>query len=267
MKRVWSVVMALLWVALMSIPGLGAGARLAGTGTVEDIDKYWAQNGYPEDVGFAYEAGGELLEDDTVVTWWEIGLVDGGEQRRQEILSLISPNCRVTFLDCEYSYSRREAVLREIQELEDGNIQSAILILNTDRILVVVEPGHLEEYKKLFGERYGNLVQVQDRVAGVEDMTIGETGVAPGLYSDGGEAQGPSLWGWTAAAAAVAVLGSAALLLAFRRRVPVRQTTAGDIEEVGALPTRREVEQAVRESTADPEDGLLEKLKRELEER
>ena len=34
---------------------------LPGRGSIEAPDKYWAANGYPDDVSYAYEAGGEML--------------------------------------------------------------------------------------------------------------------------------------------------------------------------------------------------------------
>lgn len=67
-------------------------------------------------------AGGEILDDDTIISYWEIGVIDADEAIKQEILDLLAPTCFVTFTDCTYSYAQRIAAFDGITALNDPNM-------------------------------------------------------------------------------------------------------------------------------------------------
>ncbi|MDR1067225.1 MAG: hypothetical protein LBL35_07355 [Clostridiales bacterium] len=66
------------------IPHLADGE--AGKGIIETPSEYWVKNGYPDNIAFAYEAGGEKLEDGVSLTYWEIGVVGGGKAEKKLFL-------------------------------------------------------------------------------------------------------------------------------------------------------------------------------------
>ena len=112
--------------------------RTPGRGEITDILSYWEENGYPADVSYAFEAGGEVMEDGTVCAWWEIGLVDAGEEQRQEVLDLVSPAGLVTFYPCSYTHAQKvdafeRAYIGRAMELSGGNLSRAAELLGCTR--------------------------------------------------------------------------------------------------------------------------------------
>lgn len=138
----------------------------AGHGTIEDIYKYWEQNGYPEYVSYAYEAGGEVLDDDTVVSFWEIGIVNSDDTMQQEILDLLSPTCFVTFFKCSHSHAERLKAYNSIMALNDTNIIRVNIGENTESIFVIFDKNLTEEQQKEYASKlikeYGTFIVVSD---------------------------------------------------------------------------------------------------------
>lgn len=73
-------------------------------------------------ISYAGDAGGEILDVDTIISYWEIGVIDANEAIKQEILYLLAPTCFVTFKDCTYSYAQRIAAFDGITALNDPNM-------------------------------------------------------------------------------------------------------------------------------------------------
>lgn len=226
----------------------------AGRGEVEDPDKYWATNGYPDFVSYAFEAGGELLEDGTVETWWEIGLVDAS--REEEVLDLLAPTCRIQFFPCRYSYDQRQAALDEILSQDDARITRAMLGQNTEAVFVWTSEADREAVQQELNAAYGSLVQVLDSM--VVDDTTAQMGMDKGGMAVGQREKTASPLPWVLTAVA-ALLGIGGILLLHRRPSPL--TTAG---HTVAPPTRSAVVRAVRESTMTPGEQVFQALEERL---
>lgn len=257
--------------------------RQAGRGEVDDILQYWEDNGYPEDVSYAFEAGGEVVsgpEGDAVYSWWEIGLVDADEARQQEILDLVSPTCLVEFRSCRYPHSQKLAAYEAVAPLaeEDEHILDVIFVRNSDFIVVAVADGYGKEYAQALVGQYGAVVSIQEGTAVDDYLTApvltGENGPAlPGMGLDRGNALLPGWPGkealvfggayapWLIALAAAALGGLA--VVAFRRRpVPVRGR--GNGSPAGTL-TRRQAEEAVRQGAEGPDPAIFRQILQKID--
>lgn len=222
----------------------------AGRGSIEAPDKYWAKNGYPDDISFAYEAGGEMLEDGTSVSWWEIGIVNADDNRKQEIINMLSPNCIITFIDCRYSYSQREAAYNEIRVSEDDNIHGAVMVLNSEVVMVEISEEHLKEYAEKFNRQYGSFVVVTDNLDAAKDDT---------LIHGGGMDKGNSLWLWTIFA--IILIGTAFIVYFNRTRlIPAMQTTTGTIVTESTPISKKEIIAAIKNNETTPSDGVFDSI-------
>ena len=260
------------------IPADPAGQPLSrgtpGRGTVEAPDKYWASSGYPENVSYAYEAGGELLEDGTIRSWWEIGLLDTSEDCRNEILDLLSPTCLVTFYDCTYSYAQRYAAYEALTARSDSRIQNCLLALNTESVLVWTSPEERQALQEEVSVTYGALVVVLDTEAAVDDFSP----AIPGSLPDMGSSAAPPAPGSAVhtdaappapgavpsasmprfalllACLAAAVLLPAAGWLLLRRRQPspAACTAEGNTAAAASALTRADAAAAIRASSIRP---------------
>lgn len=246
-----------------SAPNLAAGE--AGRGNVVDIDQYWQQQGYPDKVSFAHQAGGEVLDNGTVVSWWEIGVVGGDEQTKQAVLDCMDASCRVTFVDTQYSYGQRKAAYDDLLATGDEGILQVIMTRNAEHVVVVVTPAEQAAYTERLTLQYGSLIQVTTEI-GIEDELVinppgGKQEIAiepqdPGVSEQelpwGG---GPILFGIVCAAA----------MLWFAGRTRAMQTTAGTIVTQGEGMTKAAVVQAVKESTAEPQPDALQSIWNKLQ--
>lgn len=140
---------------------------IPGRGEIADILSYWEENGYPTDVSYACNVGGEVTEDGTMYDYWEIGLVDADEGRRQEILDLVSPNCLVEFQNCLFNHAEKQAAYDKLTELAAGdpNIVDVIFIRNGDTVLVSVPEDMVKDYAQYLIRDLGlgAVVSVTDR--------------------------------------------------------------------------------------------------------
>lgn len=255
--------------------------RTPGRGEITDILSYWEENGYPADVSYAFEAGGEVMEDGTVCAWWEIGLVDADEARRQELLDLVSPDCLVEFKACLFTHAEKQAAYDKLTELaaDDPNILEVIFIRNGDTVWVSVPEDVVKEYAEYLIRDLGlgAVVSVTDQhsIASFEgglqigvDTAMGLDVAAPGgdnnTITGGGlvpdatvpQAQGsPVFW----VCLALAVIAACGLTVLALRRRPARLavTAHGEIHTASAPLTRAQTEQLVRDSEETPPEELL----------
>lgn len=264
--------------------------RLPGQGEIDDILSYWEENGYPADVSYAFEAGGEAMEDGTVRAWWEIGLVDADEARRQEILELVSPACLVEFKTCLFTHAEKQAAYDKLTELAAGdpNILEVIFIRNGDTVWVSVPEDVVKEYAEYLIRDLGlgAVVSVTDQHSiatfegGLEIGTDTPGGLPFGTGNDGALVQtvpqatfpatgalvpdspakraSPIFW----VCLALAVIASCGLTaLALRRRtVRLAVTAHGEIHTAGAPLTRAQTEQLVRDSAEAPPEGTFQTI-------
>lgn len=256
--------------SIPAAPRLSDGVQ--GSGEIADPDKYWAQNGYPDDVAYAYEAGGEVREEngrEVIYSYWEIGVVGADSARRQEIAGQLAPTCLVTFIDCRYPYAEREETAKQLLALDDPNILQVTLVLNTDKVLVLVAPDMAEQYAASLTEAYGDMVEVTDQPIAVGQLDGGredslwqalpQPGLSGGLEETGQPAPRAAFWPF--AALAVCLL---AALAAGTRRVLLLQTDKGGLHSSPARPGRRRVEQAVRAAQVSPRDAVWHNIAQEI---
>lgn len=265
--------------------------RFPGRGKIDDILSHWEENGYPDDVSFAFEAGGEVTEDGTILSYWEIGLVDADEGRRQAILELVSPACLVEFQKCLFTHAQKQAAYDTITELavDDPNILEVIFIRNGDTVWVSVPEEKTKEYAEYLIRDLGlgAVVSVTDQhsIASFEDATAPRIDIPGGLTTGpiGGGADGiqsapvetglvrttpqaqtsPIFW----VCLALAIFAACALtVLALRRRsVPAAVAEDGSLHAYRPPLTRREAERLVRESHEAPPSSLRQELLRRVE--
>ena len=236
----------------------------AGTGEIADIAAYWAKNGWPDNISFAYLAGGETLLHDpgadglpNAVTWWEIGMVNADEAARREVLALMSPECRVTFWDCTWSYKQREAAFNEIYASRNDIVRDALMALNSEVVLVEIADGYEKEYARKFIDQYGAFVVVTNDVAAANDAQPAKGGSLDtrelgGGLDMGGAASNP-LGAWFWAVCLILVAGAALLVYWNRARlIPALQTANGNVVTGSARISRKQAEAAVKSSVFSP---------------
>jgi len=265
-----------------------------GRGTLEKPDVYWATNGYPSNISFAYQAGELGLEGRVDLYNLTIGVVNANETSRQEIIDLLSPNYYVTVIDCTYSYQQREAVFNEISASQDANVRLIQMSPNTELVLVEVANGYEEEYARKYSEQYGALVLVVNfawdtnasvqitptvtRPSAVELYPTGPEVLAPApgwaISSIDEEIHPPSLapafpppvkslpgnngpasyWPWLVG---LIVLIGAATVVYFNRAhlMPAMQTNTGHIVTGNVPASRKQTIAAVKNSALTPPDS------------
>lgn len=252
--------------------------RLPGQGEITDILQYWEDNGYPDYVSYAFEAGGEMTDDGTIYSYWEIGLVDAGEAQKQKILELVHPTCLVEFKGALFTHAQKLAAYHKLMELAetDSNILQVIFIRNDDSVWVAVPEAQAKEYAKYLIRDCGlgavvsvtdedslNAVTDGDLLEGVmtaqggRDAAVpaaaGSSGVVPGA-----QAAAPLHWIYLV----LAVIAACTLTGFVLRRhfVPAAMTEHGTIPIASAPLSRRQTEQAVRENMQAPHDSVYRNL-------
>ena len=144
-----------------------------GRGAADDPHEYWETNGYPDYISFAYEAGGEVT-----IRWWGIGIVNADDSIKQEILNLLSPKCRVTFIDGTYSHSQREAIRNEILSMEDERILD-VFLMRDETVWVIVSDDDVAHYTETFSAKFDGIIEVR----GYESMPSEAMGGGNGSIS------------------------------------------------------------------------------------
>lgn len=239
-----------------------------GTGHITSPLEHWNLTGWPDDVSFAFEAGGEMAADGAIRTYWEIGLVHAPETRKQEILELFADTCLITFHDAAWSHAQREAALLEIEEevknTHDSNFVRGDLIQNTDRLCIVVKDEAFAEYSARYAGRYGDLVWMQRESEMAEDALYqyaGDMGLGTG--EDGTQAS-QNTWFLPGLLCALTCAAAAALWSIRLRPVSAKQTVNGAIVAQAKPWSRAQTIQAVRESTHSPSEQVLERIRASL---
>jgi len=232
---------------------------IPGQGMIENPAEYWEENGYPDNISFAFEGGG-MLEDEINYSFWIIGVIN--EAYRQEIIDLFTPNCLITFKDCTYSYNERKIAYDGILAMEDENILDVIFIKNTEEILVVVSEENFDRYTDLFPVQFGGMVRVSD------GSDIGSDSQAGGDFQIGGvePAHENSRVLWFTAAGIIALIGLATLVF-IRTRInsPAMQANNGEIITVSGKAGKKQVEAAVQNSARTPPDEVFDSIIKKLE--
>ena len=216
--------------------------------TAQELVAQWAETRYPDDVGNIYTDQGKLV----------IGLVDGSEERREELRAMVSNPGSLAFDEAAYPYNDLLAVKEEIsRELssDEGLYSVGVGWTSAEgtgfgpsgkdsRVVVSAEAGKLAYYQTLYEERYGGMVVVVEG----EPLVI---------------AIGPLAWyeqDWAAILLLLLAAGGSLLLLARLRAVRARRRADGGIDAPHGPISRRAAEQAVRESAASPPEQVLERL-------
>lgn len=247
-------------------PRLADGAP--GRGTIGNPAEYWAHSGYPDNVSFANESGGEILEDGTSVGWWEIGVVNADEAAKQEILDLVSPNCRVTFWNCTYSYAQREAAFNEIYASRNEIVLDVLMGRNTQVVFVAIAEGYEKEYARMYIEKYGSFIVVTNDVYAADDAI--PIGGREGGMETGGKNDPFVIWFWPLCL--VTLLSVATFVYLNRTRfVPAMQTNNGNIITRNTPISRKQTIMVIKNSAVKPSDdvftSLLEKVEKAHSER
>lgn len=246
-----------------SAPNLAAGE--VGRGSIVSIDQYWQQQGYPDKVSFAHQAGGEVLDNGTVVSWWEIGVVGGDEQTKQAILDRMDTSCRVTFINAQYSFSQRKAVYDALLATEDAGILQVIMSRNTEYVVVVVTPKDQPAYTERLTAQHGSLIQVTTEIGIEDELVIHKPNGNPEIAI---EPQNPTvpedkkLWGGGPILFGI-ICTAVILWLASHTRA--MQTSVGTIVTQGQGSTKAAVVQAVKDSTAAPGPDVLQNIWNKLQ--
>lgn len=236
----------------------------SGTGVLTNPEQYWNENGYPPDVSFAFEAGGELrtLPDGTqrVYTYFEIGLVNATETRKAEIAALFAPECLLTFVPARYTHAQREAMLQQITARGEEGMVSAQLVRNTDWIHIVVRDEAFDTLAPLYQQLGGDMVRVEKYSVQAEDIFIDTT---PPLAPP---TQAPTSW----LLPLLAVCMGGLLLLAGWRvhaQRAVLQTDSTMIEQQwNRRASKRAIVTLVRRHPLTPSDALWLSIQQSLNE-
>jgi len=220
-----------------------------GRGTIDTPDKYWATNGYPDNISFAYEAGGEMLENGTSVAYWEIGIVNADEASKNEILDLLSPNCLITFRDCTYSYKQREAAFNEIYASRDAIVRDVQMLLNSEVVFVEIADGYEKEYARKYVEQYGAFVVVTNDIAAADDA------IAAGGLDKGGN--NPFDF-WFFPICLFLLVGMVTVIFFNRNRfIPVMQTNNGNVITGSTPISRKQTVSAIKNSAITPSNDVF----------
>jgi len=139
--------------------------RSAGKGTIENPEEYWKINGYPDNISFACEEGHERFGDGTITKLIIVGIVNADENNKQSVIDLLSPNCRITFINCTQSYKQREVILNKILNMEDKEIFNVTLIRNNEEIHVLVSKNNVGHYTESLKAQFGDIIWVTDESA------------------------------------------------------------------------------------------------------
>lgn len=257
--------------------------RTPGRGEVADILQYWEDNGYPTYASYAFEAGGEMMDDGTICSYWEIGLVNASEAQKQEILELVSPTCLVEFKNCLFTHAQKQTAYDTITEMAvtDSNILEVIFIRNDDTVWVAVPEELAKEYAKYLIRDCGlgavvsvtdenslNAVADGDLLEGVMTAQGGRDAAASAVIGSSGivpEARAGAPLHWIYLVLAVIAACTLTGFVLRRHFVPAAITENGTICIASTPLSRRQTEQAVRENVQAPDGSVYRNLLERLE--
>lgn len=229
---------------------------IQGSGSVDFLDKHWAQNGIPDYVSYIYMTGGENISEDVSYYWYDVGIVNAGDVEKEAILSTASPSCFINFVECSASYSQRNDIYKEIAAMEDSKIQSIQLSLNTEQIFIYVFDSAVSDYEKILTEKYGDIIKVipQSDAAYDDAMTVGIDTAAKDKNNDT----------FLFIAASVLLCLSLTAFVIIRRKAQLSVTAEGKAIQSVAL-TKKEIKNAVRQSEYTPSNDIFNRIKKNLD--
>jgi len=131
-------------------------------GFIDGTDENWASKGYPANISYAYESGGEVLEDGTSVVWWEIGIVNADAGSERTVTDMLPSNSRITFFDCKYTHEQRTEAYYAILAMKDDKIHDVLFVSNSEKIQVVVSTDRVADYSEALKARFGDMIYVSD---------------------------------------------------------------------------------------------------------
>ena len=252
-----------------------------GRGNVEELYEYFEETGYPGHLSYVFEAGGEL-RDETVYSYWLVGMVDATQEQKAAILDLAAPTCLITFENAMFTHEEKVRAFEAIQALDDPNITHLVFGANTDTVWVGVPEELAKQYAKyLIGDLgLGAVVSVTDERSFAYLLT--ESAAVPGgvveEYFDtgalttgvgntvvpavpGGLQDGSPLSPWP-----FLLAGLAALALLLTARSLLLPALAGGGTWGRSRLTRGQVERAVSQAAAEPREDLFPSILKKLEE-
>jgi len=240
-------------------PRLSDGAR--GCGTITDPLQYWTENGYPNNISYVFEAGGQVEDDDvTISVYWEIGIVNGDDAAKQAIVDLFAPTCLITFWDCAVSYAQREAVFNEIYASRNEIVRDAVMIRNNETIQVEIADGYEKEYARMYIEKYGAFVGVTNDInAGYKLEGATYTGMDQGMGERSMGKNSLYTWLWPVSIVLVIVAGGAVLVTRSR----ALQTNNGQVVTSGRM-SRKQVVAAVKDSAVSPSADVFQSIMKKV---
>ena len=163
-----------------------------------DIEKYLAENGYPDYVSFIFNSGAAMNGYDPssgeeyqpqMTYMWEVGVVNATAAQKAEIQALIDGQYPIeniiTFVECRYTYSQREAMASDVRSMveklyPDAEILDVILVRNGEYISVELKEMSLEQLadlEKSMAAAYGDLILVSNGLT--DDITGNDIGGEP----------------------------------------------------------------------------------------
>ena len=251
-----------------------------GRGNVEELYEYFEETGYPGHLSYVFEAGGEL-RDETVYSYWLVGMVDATQEQKAAILDLAAPTCLVTFENAMFTHEEKVRAFEAIQALDDPNITHLVFGANTDTVWVGVPEELAKQYARYLIRDLGlgAVVSVTDEHSfaylltesaavpgGVVDRletgtltTGGGSTVVPTVPDELQSDSTPSPWLFLTA-------GLAALALLLTARSLLLPALSGGGTWGRSHLTRVQVERAVSEDSAEPREDLFPSILKKLEE-
>ncbi|PRY83606.1 hypothetical protein [Alkalibacterium olivapovliticus] len=256
MKKL-SVVLVALLIAFAGSGTVYANETEENDGTVEGLYNNWETNGYPDNVGYVV-----MHEDQETFI---IGLVENDDVAQDEILSQIPESDNVAFEEATYSYNELLAVHGEVGELVrddetpvysagmgfrvvDGEVTGFGESGNEIRVTVGVEPEFADEYADQLEAEYGDRVHIEAEGQPVTTMDAEESDPMPNSNQ----------WIYLMLIGLASVF--AVWLLKSRGVIFSRKSAGGEVITESRQLSKNEIEDAVKESSIEPDDKLFQKI-------
>lgn len=231
-----------------------------GKGT-EYLEKYYAANGYPDYISYAFNTALEMLSEGVDVFYYDVALTENTPENRQAVLDIAAENCCINFVDAQWSYNERQAALEEIQAMDIDGMQVTDS-LNTEFIFVYLPDGADESAIPLHNGLVKILplseyaVVIED--GGMDTVTVPTTGI--GAIAEPESAT--PVWVWAGVAViALAAVGGAAVIIR-RSRVSVNSDGSA---QASAGAAKADVVKLIADSTETPSKELKDRIIKEID--
>lgn len=231
-----------------------------GRGT-EHLEKYYAANGYPDYISYAFNTASEMLSEGVDVFYYDVALTENTPENRQAVLDIAAENCCINFIDAQWSYNERQAALEEIQAMDIEGMQVTDS-LNTEFIFVYLPDGADESAIPLHNGLVKILplseyaVVIED--GGMDTVTAPTTGIGAIAES---ESAAP-VWVWAGVAViALAAVGGAAVIIR-RSRVSVNSDGSA---QASASAAKADIVKLIADSAETPSKELKDRIIKEID--